>query len=142
MTKYELALVLSAKPEEEARAALLEKVKEMVTSQGGEITGITETGKRRLAYEIRKESEGFYYFIKFESEPGAPKEVESRLRITDGVLRFLIVKDELNLPAPAYFKEAAPAEAAAEAASAEPAKEIAEAPAEEKSVSEEEAPQE
>lgn len=127
MVKYELALALSAKPEEEARAALLEKVKELITTRQGEITGITETGKRRLAYEVQKQTEGFYYFIKFEAEPTVPAEVESRLRIMDNVLRFLIVKDDLKTPAPAQKAEAP---AATEAASAPEAAPAEEAPAE------------
>ncbi|MBQ7557965.1 MAG: 30S ribosomal protein S6 [Lachnospiraceae bacterium] len=132
MTKYELAVVLSAKPEDETRAATLEKVKELVTNFGGEITKVMETGKRRLAYEIQKQTEGYYYFIKFEAEPSCPAEVESRIRITDGVLRYLIVKDELGDAAvdiapkaeEAAAAPAAPAEApAAQAPEAAPSEE-------------------
>ena len=132
MTKYELAVVLSAKPEDETRAATLEKVKELVTTFGGEITKVMETGKRRLAYEIQKQTEGYYYFIKFEAEPSCPAEVESRIRIMDGILRYLIVKDELGDAAvdiapkaeEAAAAPAAPAEApAAQAPEAAPSEE-------------------
>ena len=130
MVKYELALALSAKPEDEARAALLERVKELITTRQGEITGITETGKRRLAYEIQKQNEGFYYFIKLEAEPEVPAEVESRLRIMDNVLRFLIVKDDLKTPAAPQKEEAPAAAEAAAPATEEAAAEPAEAPQE------------
>ncbi len=94
MNKYELALVLSAKLEDEERLAALEKVKDQITRFGGEIKDIDEWGKKRLAYEIQKEKEGFYYFIHFEAEPAAPAEVESRIRIMAPVLRFLSVKQD------------------------------------------------
>ena len=94
MNKYELAVVLSAKLEDEERAAALEKVKGYVTRFGGVITDIDEWGKKRLAYEIQKQKEGFYYFIQFEAPTSAPAEIESRVRIMDSVLRYLIVKQE------------------------------------------------
>jgi small subunit ribosomal protein S6 len=95
MSRYELALVVSAKIEDEARAAVVEKAKAYVTRFGGTITEVEEWGKKRLAYEIQKMREGFYYFIQFEAETTCPAELESRMRIMDGVLRYLIVnKDE------------------------------------------------
>jgi small subunit ribosomal protein S6 len=94
MNKYELALVLSAKLEDEERLAALEKVKDQITRFGGDIKDIDEWGKKRLAYEIQKEKEGFYYFIHFEAEAAAPAEIESRVRIMEPVLRFLCVKQD------------------------------------------------
>ncbi|MBP3215711.1 MAG: 30S ribosomal protein S6, partial [Clostridium sp.] len=76
------------------RLAALEKVKEQITRFGGEIKDIDEWGKKRLAYEIQKEKEGFYYFIHFEAEAAAPAEIESRIRIMEPVLRFLCVKQD------------------------------------------------
>ncbi len=92
MNKYELALVLNANYEEEARNAVLEKVKDLVTRFGGNITDIDEWGKKKLAYEIQKMSEGFYYFIHFDAEATVPAEIEERIRIVDGVLRYLCVR--------------------------------------------------
>ena len=92
MNKYELAVVLSAKLEDEERAAALEKVKGYVTRFGGVITDIDEWGKKRLAYEIQKMKEGYYYFIQFDAEATVPAEIESRLRIMDNVLRFLCIR--------------------------------------------------
>lgn len=94
MNKYELALVVNAKIEDEARAEVVEKAKEYITRFGGTITEVEEWGKKRLAYEIQKMREGFYYFIHFESETTAPSEIEKRLRIMDDVIRFLCVKQE------------------------------------------------
>ena len=94
MNKYELALVVSAKVEDEVRNATVEKAKEYITALGGTITNVDEWGKKKLAYEIQKMSEGFYYFIQFDSEPSVPGELEQRLRIMDNVLRYLCVKQE------------------------------------------------
>ena len=94
MNKYELAVVLSAKLEDEERAAAMEKVTGYITRFGGTVTDIDEWGKKRLAYEIQKSKEGFYYFIHFESDATVPAEMEARLRIMDNVLRYLCVRQE------------------------------------------------
>ena len=93
MNKYELALVVSANVEDEVRTATIEKVNELITRFGGTITDPGTIEKKKLAYDIQHMSEGFYSFIKFEAEATAPAEIESRIRIMDNVLRFLIVKD-------------------------------------------------
>ena len=94
MNKYELAVVVNAKIEDDARLATIEKVQKYVTRFGGTITNVDEWGKRKLAYEIQKMREGFYYFITFEAESSAPAEIEGRLRIMDNVMRFLVVRQE------------------------------------------------
>jgi len=94
MSKYELAVVISAKLEDAERVDAFEKVKDLVARFDGTITGIDDWGKKKLAYEIQKSSEGYYYFIKFEAEPTCPAEIESRIRIMEPVVRYLIVKDE------------------------------------------------
>ena len=94
MNKYELAVVVSAKVEDEVRVATIEQVKEYIARFGGTITNVDEWGKKRLAYEIQKMREGFYYFIQFDAETSAPAEIESRIRIMDGVIRYLCVKQD------------------------------------------------
>ena len=94
MNKYELAVVVSAKIEDDERAAVVDKCKALVERFGGNITEVDDWGKKRLAYEIQKMKEGFYYFIQFEAESSAPAELESRIRIMDNVLRYLVVKNE------------------------------------------------
>ena len=93
MNKYELAVVVNAKIEDDARTATIEKVQKYVTRFGGTVTNVDEWGKRKLAYEVQKMREGFYYFIKFESDATAPAEIEGRLRIMENVIRFLCVKE-------------------------------------------------
>lgn len=92
MNKYELALVVNAKIEDDARAAVVEKAKEYITRFGGTITNVDEWGKKRLAYEIQKMREGFYYFIQFDAEASVPAQLEENVRIMDNVLRFLCVR--------------------------------------------------
>ena len=94
MNKYELAVVVSAKIEDDERAATVDKCKALIERFGGTITNVDEWGKKRLAYEIQKMREGFYYFIKFDAEPDCPAELEKRIRIQDNVLRFLCVRQD------------------------------------------------
>ena len=94
MNKYELAVVLSAKLEDEERAAAIEKITNYITRFGGTVTNIDEWGKKRLAYEIQKMKEGFYYFIQFDGDSTTPNELESRIRIMEPVIRYLCVRQE------------------------------------------------
>lgn len=96
MNKYELAVVVTAKIEDDERAAVVEKVKALVERFGGKITEVDDWGKKRLAYEIQKMKEAFYYFIRFEAESTAPGEIESRMRIMDNVIRYLCVRQDEN----------------------------------------------
>ena len=94
MNKYELAVAVSAKIEDDERAATIDKVKAYVERFGGQITNIDEWGKRRLAYEVQHMKEAFYYFIQFEADATCPAEVERHVRIMDNVMRYLVVKKE------------------------------------------------
>ena len=94
MNKYELTVVVSANVEDEVRVNTVEQVKELVARFGGVISNVEDGGKKRLAYEIQHMKDGFYYFIKFDADAAAPAEIESRIRIMDNVIRFLIVKEE------------------------------------------------
>lgn len=94
MNKYELAVVVSAKIEDEERAATIEKVKAYITRFGGNVTNVDEWGKKKLAYEVQKMKEAFYYFIQFDADATAPAEIESRIRIMDNVVRFLCVRQD------------------------------------------------
>ena len=92
MNKYELALVVSAKIEDDARTATVEKAKEYITRAGGNVTEVEEAGKKKLAYEIQKMHEAYYYFIQFESDSVCPNEVEAHIRIMEPVIRYLCVR--------------------------------------------------
>ena len=94
MNQYELALVINGKVTEEVRDEALEAVKTLIERFDGKIAKVDDWGKRRLAYEIQKIREGFYYFITFEAPAETPAQIEQRVRIMETVLRFLIVKVE------------------------------------------------
>ena len=94
MTKYELAVVVSAKLEDDERAKVVDKAKALIERFGGQITNVDEWGKKRLAYEIQKMKEAYYYFIHFEAEAGTPGEIEKRIRIMDNVIRYLCVRQD------------------------------------------------
>ena len=84
MNKYELALVINGRLSDEERDNALQAVKGIVERFNGKIGEVEDWGKKRLAY---------YYFIHFEAESSAPAEIESRVRILEPVLRYLIVKE-------------------------------------------------
>ncbi|HOA81492.1 MAG TPA: 30S ribosomal protein S6 [Defluviitaleaceae bacterium] len=94
MKKYELAVVFMPNLDEEAKAAQLEKVQKYITRFGGTVDNVDDWGKRKLAYEIDKINEGYYYFIDFTADSSAPVEIESRIRIMDSVIRYLIIAKE------------------------------------------------
>ena len=135
MNKYELGVVVRADLEEETFQAEMTRVKGLVERFDGTIDKVDEWGRRKLAYPIMKLTEGMFTFITFTSPAGTPREVESRLRLMENVLRFLIVrKDEDAAAAPAAQEKPVPVvEAAVEAPAQEtPVEEAAaeEAPAE------------
>jgi len=94
MNKYELALVINAKIEDDARTDAIEKIKALIEKIGGEITNVDEWGKKKLAYEIQKMREGYYYFIQFDASAECPAEIERRVRIMEPVMRYLCVKQD------------------------------------------------
>ena len=94
MSKYELAVVVSARIEDEERVATVDKCKALIERFGGTITNVDEWGKKKLAYEVQKMKEAFYYFIQFDADSTVPAEIESRIRIMDNVVRYLVVKQD------------------------------------------------
>ena len=94
MNKYELAVVVSAKVEEEARNATVEKCKSYVERFGGTVIDVEDGGKKKLAYEIQNMSEAYYYFIRFDGDTSVPYEVENNVRIMENVIRYLCVRQD------------------------------------------------
>ena len=89
--KYEAAIVLSVMQGEDATAALKEKFNDLI-AKNGTVENVDDWGKRRLAYPINDETEGYYVFFNFESEPAFPAEFERVSKITDGVLRVMVIR--------------------------------------------------
>ena len=94
MNKYELALVISTKIDDDAKEAVLEKAKSRIERYGGTITNVDDQGRKRMAYEIQDMKEAYYYFIHFESEGSTPIEVEKHVRLREDVIRYLCVRQD------------------------------------------------
>jgi small subunit ribosomal protein S6 len=92
MRGYELMYILEPTLDEEATKALIGQIEEFMGKQGVNIEATDPWGKRRLAYKIGRHSEGFYVLSRLKAEADAVSELERRLRVTDGVLRFLTVR--------------------------------------------------
>lgn len=88
---YETVMVLSVKDGDEAAAAVGEKFKSLI-GEHGTIDAVDDWGKRRLAYPINDENEGHYILVNFTSAPDFPAELDRVYKITDGVLRALIIR--------------------------------------------------
>lgn len=90
MQKYEAMVVISTKQEEDVVKGLVEKFKGLI-EENGTLVSVDEWGKKRLAYMINKETEGYYVLYTFESNAAFPAELSRRLRITEGLLRSMII---------------------------------------------------
>ena len=92
MNKYELCIVFKPNLDEEALKTELDRIVDYIQNLKGTIDKVDSWGKRRLAYEIQKTNEGFYYFITFTAEGENPTALEKRIRILETVLRYLIIR--------------------------------------------------
>lgn len=94
MKAYELLLLLNPSLDEESRAAVLEKFQGLITADGGVVDNVDSWGKRKLAFEIDKLTEGDYALIDFHTAPAAIAELDRVLHITDAVVRYMLVHRE------------------------------------------------
>lgn len=94
MRSYELMMVVRPDLEEEATKAVVERAKGIITTGGGVVEKEDLWGKRRLAYEIRNFRDGYYAVLNFRAGTEVPKELDRVLRITDEVIRHIIVHPE------------------------------------------------
>jgi small subunit ribosomal protein S6 len=90
MNTYETMFILRPNLEEEKRNEVIEKFKNII-SQDGEVKEVNEWGVRKLAYEIEKLREGYYVLVDFVADPSLPMELERNFRITDEVIRFMVI---------------------------------------------------
>ena len=86
---YEILVIVDPRPTDEEVTALLTQLGEQVGSLGADVTKVDNWGKRRLAYDIRKQREGTYAVFEVSAEPATVKEFERQLRLNENVLRFL-----------------------------------------------------
>ena len=93
MNKYESVVIINPSLEVEAIKTLISKFSDLINSNG-KVSSVEELGKKRLAYEIKKQNEGYYVVLKFEAKPELIAELERVYRITDEVIKFIVVKEE------------------------------------------------
>lgn len=93
MNKYESVIILSASATEEATVAFGEKMKELI-SANGELTNVEEWGKKTLAYEIKKQKEGYYILFTFTAKPSFIVELDRVLRLDEIVLKHMVINIE------------------------------------------------
>ena len=93
MNSYETIFIMDAGIEEDARTKLQEKFTSLI-AKNGTVESVDEWGKRRLAYEIDDKTEGYYVLVDFKASSEFPKELDRQYRITDGILRTIIIRKE------------------------------------------------
>ena len=93
MRKYESIFILRPSIEEDKRVEEIEKYKSIIAADG-EIEKVEEWGNRKLAYEIEKIRDGYYVLVTFKANPTLPKELERNFKISDEVIRYIIVNLE------------------------------------------------
>lgn len=93
MRKYETLFVVRPDIEEEKRNVLIEKFKSII-EKDGEVEEVNEWGMKKLAYEINKLKEGYYVLVNFKANSDLPKELERNFRISDDVIRYIVVNLE------------------------------------------------
>lgn len=94
MRQYETMYILYPDLDEEAIDTLINRFRDLVTGEGGEVVKLDRWGKRRLAYEINHVRDGFYVVMKFKAESNTADELDRVFKITDGVLRHIIIRED------------------------------------------------
>ena len=93
MNKYESVIIINPNLENESIKGLIDKFSSLINTDG-KVDSVEEIGKKKLAYEIKKNKEGYYVLYKFEANPNLISELERVYRITDEVIKFIVVKEE------------------------------------------------
>ena len=93
MNKYESVIIINPSLEEQGIKNLINKFSSLINTEG-KVESVDELGKRRLAYEVKKNKEGYYVVFHFEAKPTLIAELERNYRITDEVIKFIVVRKE------------------------------------------------
>jgi len=94
LREYEVMLILPAEADESVVGGAVERITKILSERGGEVRNIDRWGRRRFAYPIARQSEGYYVVVRFTSEPDAISEIDRSLTLADEVLRFKVVVRE------------------------------------------------
>ena len=91
---YEVMFIINAGLDEEAADAIVKRVEDLITKNGGTVNNIDRMGKRRLAYEVQKHTDGNYVLVEFAIDPAQIKEIDRVIKINEKIIRHLIVKQD------------------------------------------------
>jgi small subunit ribosomal protein S6 len=107
MRNYELAYIADPDLDEQSLADLQDNIAGWIEAEGGKVLKVDRWGRRRLAYPINKKHDGFYVFIKTEAPSTAGTVLEQNLRISEDVMRFMLIQEIETVPeeAPAAEEE-------------------------------------
>jgi small subunit ribosomal protein S6 len=94
LNKYETIFIINPELDEEATKAVVEKFQNLITDLGGQVDNTDEWGKRKLAYLVKDFKEGYYVLMNFTAAPTVPQELERVYKITDDIIRYLIVRQD------------------------------------------------
>lgn len=92
MNSYELLYIIDNEISDEAKEAVVAKISAVISDNGGTVENVDKWGARKLAYPINYKTEGYYVLVNFSAEASLPAELERVMRITDSVVRFLVIK--------------------------------------------------
>lgn len=92
MRNYELTFIVHPEVEDEGLASVIEKVSQFITAGNGQVTNVNHWGRRRLAYPIQKQREGYYVLMQVQLDPASINELERNLKLTEQVIRYLLVR--------------------------------------------------
>ena len=94
MNKYESVIIINPSLDEQGIKDVITKFTDLIKNNNGKVENVDEMGKRKLAYEIKKQSEGYYVVYTFEANPEFIKELERIYRITDSIMKFITIRKE------------------------------------------------
>ena len=94
MNKYESVIIINPSLDEQGIKDVITKFTDLINNNNGKVENVDEMGKRKLAYEIKKQSEGYYVVYTFEANPEFIKELERIYRITDNIMKFITIRKE------------------------------------------------
>ena len=106
MKLYELTVIIDSSLDESTIQTEIEKIENRITDSNGKIHRLDRWGLKRLAYEIKKRTQGYYVFFLFEANPGLTGEIEKNLRLSENVLRYLTILSPAEVPAAEKSAEA------------------------------------
>ena len=92
MNMYETMVILNAAISDEEADAAINKIRELITGQGGEVLKVDVWGRRKLSYEIKKQKKGLYVLLIYKAPPATIKKLEDFYKVSDTILKFMVIK--------------------------------------------------